>query len=220
MSGAGTTSPSMASRTPRAWPGPYLVRHACPAALRGRLVRSVREAAAEEPARARYPVRAIAAVAFAFACGLSAALVARAPGAGLDELQGREVLSGHVRSLLGDHLTDIMTTDNDEVAQWFRGRLDFAPRLGDAAAPGFTLVGARVDYVDDRAVAAVVYRQGTHFVNVFSCPMQGARDAGRRLVAGRGLHALGLDRQGLRYWVVGDVPVESLERLAAVLGRG
>ena len=212
--------PLIQGRTPRTWPGPYLARHACPAGLRGRLLGSLREKAAHEASRRPYPVRAIAAAAFAFACGVSAALVAGLPGTGPDERQAREVLSGHVRSLLGEHLTDIMTTDPDEIAGWFRGRLDFAPRLGDAAARGFTLVGARVDYVDDRAVAAVVYRQGTHFVNVFSCPMKGARDAERRLVAARGLHALGLDRQGLRYWVVGDVSVESLERLAAALGQG
>ena len=211
--------PIVHGRMPRGWPRPYLDRHACPAALRGRLVASVRDA---DASRAAWPLssRAVAATAFAFACGVSAAMLARMPEPSSAPRQAREVLAGHVRSLLGDHLTDIMTTDREEVSRWLLGRLDFAPHLGDAAARGFTLVGARVDYVADRAVAAVVYRHGTHFVNVFSCPLQAREGADRRVVAGRGLHALGIDRQGLQYWVVGDVPVESLERLASVMGEG
>ena len=130
-------------RTPRAWPGPYLDRHACPAALRERLEAAVRRDDARAGA-SPFPIRAIAATAFAFACGLSAALVAHAPDPPLDQRQAREVLTGHVRSLLGDHLTDIVTADREEVSRWFVRRLDFAPRLGDAAPRGFTLVGARV----------------------------------------------------------------------------
>jgi anti-sigma factor RsiW len=84
-------------------------------------------------------------------------------GALVDDLVG-----AHLRSLMPDHLIDVVSTDRHTVKPWFAGHTDVSPVVADFAAQGYRLVGARADYVDRQRAAVLVYQHGAHVINVFS----------------------------------------------------
>src|SRR5262249_19389132 len=88
-----------------------------------------------------------------------------------------DVVSSHLRSLQGEHLIDVQTSDQHVVRPWFNGKLDLAPPVIDLTAQGFTLVGGRLDYVSGRPAAAIVYKRRQHVINLFVSERSGAAPA-------------------------------------------
>src|SRR5207245_6850365 len=95
---------------------------------------------------------------------------------GADSIVDQEIVSSHVRSLQPGHLTDVLTTNQHIVKPWFNGRIDFSPPVPELAQQGFPLAGGRLDSLDGKTVAAVVYHRRLHTVNVFIWPEGGARE--------------------------------------------
>jgi anti-sigma factor RsiW len=69
---------------------------------------------------------------------------------------------------------------------------------------GAVLLGARVDYLDGRPVAALVFRQGAHVVNTFVWP-GAAADSSPGFTAQRGFQLAHWSQGGMTHWVVSDL---------------
>jgi anti-sigma factor RsiW len=185
------------------------LRDAAPAALRGRLEAMI-DAETERPRR-RIPSAVPWSLAGGFAA-LAASLVVTTSLPSTTVLAD-QLVADHVRSTLASHLVDVETSDRHTVKPWFAGKIDFAPPVVDLAPQGFPLVGGRVDYLDGRVVAALVYRRGKHVINVFVRP----EPKGLRLPAPRGHDGYSLVRWtegGLEFWAVSDAEPRELEALS------
>ena len=129
-----------------------------------------------------------------------------------------EVVVSHVRSLMADHLSDVASTDQHTVKPWFSGKLDYAPPVQDFANHGFSLVGGRIDYVDHRAVAALVYRHKEHVVNAFVWPSL-QTDSDVRHITLRGFNMIEWSAHGMTYWLVSDLSMDQLDEFAQITRR-
>jgi len=127
---------------------------------------------------------------------------------GADTVVDQEIVSSHVRSLQPGHLTDVQTTNQHIVKPWFNGRIDFSPPVPELVDQGFPLAGGRLDSIDGRTVAAIVYHRRLHTVNLFIWP---AKDAAKRSFVKDGFAVTEWSRKGLRYAAVSDIPYAELQ---------
>jgi anti-sigma factor RsiW len=127
-----------------------------------------------------------------------------------------QIVAGHIRALQPGHLVDVVSTDQHTVKPWFDGRLDFAPPVKDFAAEGFPLKGGRLDYLDSRAVAALVYQRDKHVIDVYVWPAGGTppRLAGDAAIQGYNLAHW--TAEGMNFWAVSDVERSQLDDFAAL----
>jgi anti-sigma factor RsiW len=121
-----------------------------------------------------------------------------------------EVVSAHLRSLQAGHLTDVISTDQHTVKPWFNGKLDVSPPVIDLTAQGFTLIGGRLDYVDARAIGAVVYRRRQHVINLFVAQTANTERHAAKIAMLQGFNIRRWSDRGLNYWAVSDLGADEL----------
>ena len=159
----------------------------------------------------------LAAAASLAVVSLAVAGVLRQRAALADDATTAAVIEGHVRSLMADHLTDVASADRHTVKPWFAGRIDFSPTVVDLASDGFPLVGGRLDYIDHRTAAAMVYKRREHVINVFVWPQAGGSPSHVTRSDARGYHVISWTRDGVAVWMVSDLALVELEDFARKL---
>jgi anti-sigma factor RsiW len=122
-----------------------------------------------------------------------------------------EAISAHLRSLQADHLTDVQSTDQHTVKPWFNGRIELAPPVVDLAGQGFTLIGGRLDYIDGKPVAALVYRRRVHVINLFVAQRLGFANASPKLEGVQGFNVVRWSELGLDFLAISDLNREELQ---------
>jgi anti-sigma factor RsiW len=133
------------------------------------------------------------------------------PGIAENDLVAQGVLSDHIRSLMGEHLLDVPSTDQHTVKPWFNGKLDFSPDVKDFAAEGFPLVGGRLDYLMNRTVAALVYRRRQHVINLFTWPSDSSAVEEDHF-SRNGYNVVRWKHGGMTYLAVSDLNLKELEQ--------
>ena len=116
----------------------------------------------------------------------------------------QEAVADHVRSLQVSHLMDVASTDQHTVKPWFAGKLDYSPQVINLAPSGYPLIGGRLDVLDNRNVAALIYQRRKHYINLFIWPSRGQSLPGHLYVQ-NGYHVLGWTKSDMNYLAVSEL---------------
>ena len=127
-----------------------------------------------------------------------------------DEQLSDDVVASHVRSTLGQHLVDVSSSDHHTVKPFLSSKLGFSPPVDELAVPGSSFLGGRVDYLEGRPVAALVYKQGEHVVNSFVWPDKGSNNSPTYSID-RGFRLAHWTFNGMKHWIVSDVNAQEFD---------
>ena len=113
-------------------------------------------------------------------------------------------VASHVRATLGDHLIEVASSDRHTVKPWLAARLDYSPPVRDLANEGFTLIGGRLDYLERRPVATLVYRYRQHTIDVFVRPEASSYTPMSAVRTVRGFNVARANGQSMDWLAVSD----------------
>jgi anti-sigma factor RsiW len=115
---------------------------------------------------------------------------------------------------LDSHLIDVVSTDHHTVKPWFAGKVDFAPPVKQLDAEGYVLKGGRVDVVDARTAAVLVYQAGRHTVEVFMWPARERSGTSSMPTQLNGFNLRRWEENGLEIWCISDMAAQELDTFA------
>jgi len=131
------------------------------------------------------------------------------------DLAEMQVISGHSRSMITGRLADVASSDRHTVKPWLSSKLDFSPPVTDLTTSGFPLVGGRIDYVENRPVAVLVYRHRQHMIDLFVWPKGGLeRSVPTGMASKSGYHLLHWAEGGMTFWAISDLNPKELQEFA------
>ncbi|MBS0295661.1 MAG: anti-sigma factor [Proteobacteria bacterium] len=191
---------------------------AAPAALRARIAgitsASARPNLAHRRAAPAWWLQAAALAGVAIlSSGATFAVLGRQDGGRVQTL-----MDAHVRAQDPGKAIEVVSSDRHTVKPWLDARLDFAPPVTDFAAQGFPLLGGRLDYVEGRRAAVMVYGRRKHTVDVFVRP-SGDGPPPPRSADRRGYHLIGWRKGGFDWWAVSDVDADELKALRQLIEK-
>ena len=189
--------------------GPELY-HRAPAHLEGKLRNLLPQTQTQSRSWFQRSIWAAGGAAFATAVLLISFVVTRPAGPS----PAQDLVVSHVRSLLADHLMDVISTDQHTVKPWFDGKLDFAPPVQDFSAEGYPLAGGRLDYLENRKVAVLIYHRALHIINVYVWPAQDNGSSAISTQTINGYNVLSWRNHGFEFRAVSDLNTAELRDLA------
>jgi len=149
------------------------------------------------------------------ALALAAGLVIAVAAAGTIGIRARQtaqvttalahdVVDRHISALASEHVFEVRSSNQHTVKPWFQGKLDFSPPVADLSSAGFPLIGGRLDTIDGRRVAVLVYQRREHVIDVFVSPARGGVATNDRRTI-RGFQERHWIHADLSLWAVSDL---------------
>jgi anti-sigma factor RsiW len=129
-----------------------------------------------------------------------------------------EIVDSHLRSLQTGHMTEIASNDERVVNAWFDARLKFALPVRDFARAGFALNGGRLDVVEGRTVAVLVYEHNRRPINVFVWPTR-EPDTSPHTGSRRGFQWVDWRKDKREICVVSDTSRDDLQQLNRLMSE-
>ncbi len=184
--------------------------HRAPAHLEAKLHKLLPQAQTQKTPWFQGTIWALGGAAFATAALLISFVIMRPAAPSPDQ----DIVVSHIRSLMSDHLMDVVSTDQHTVKPWFDGKLDFAPPVQDFVADGYPLAGGRLDYLDNRKVAVLIYHRALHIVNVYVWPAQDNGSSAMNTQTINGYNVISWRKNGFEFRAVSDLNAAELRDLA------
>lgn len=133
-----------------------------------------------------------------------------------ENLLVNDIISSHIRSTMANHITDVASSDSHTVKPWFSGKLDYSPPAKDLTEQGFRLIGGRLDYLENRTVAALVYQRSQHLINLFVWPSNDTTSTHVEM-ARQGYNIIHWTQSGMTYWLISELNLPELRECARLL---
>lgn len=193
--------------------------HAAPTGLADRIRSKLGTGAADVPARRGWrwpqfgqwlPVGAVAAA----AAVISWTAAIQYASLSENQIVAEQVIAGHARSVLTSHLVEVASSDQHTVKPWLSSKLDFSPPVPELSGAGFPLAGGRLDYLDNRPVAALVYRYRQHVINLFVWPDTKSGRVPPEALSKHGYNVRRWNDAGMTFWAISDVNAGELQSFA------
>lgn len=127
-----------------------------------------------------------------------------------------EIVKAHLSSLHSGNMTSVTSDDEHAVKDWFGSRLKFTLPVRDFVGDGFPLRGGRLDVVEGRSLAALVYTRNDHLINVFIWP---TLESGTSLREGsrQGFQWVDWRRGKMEFCIVSDADLTDLKKLRELM---
>ncbi len=198
-------------------------RYAAPAELRARIVHALEQTEPQVRKSSRHASVpfwqrwGLAGAAFAGGALLTFALGPMLALQDKDAQFSDDLIASHVRSLMASHVSDVASSDQHSVKPWFTGKVDFSPPVQDLAQSGFPLLGGRLDYINRRPVAALVYGRKQHIINLYVWPDGDKAQSPDTVRSRQGFNMVGWTESGMIFWAISDLATDELRTFAKLL---
>lgn len=130
-----------------------------------------------------------------------------------------DLVATYLRVAMSEHAVDVASSDRHTVKPWFAGRIDYSPPVHDLTASGFPLNGGRIDIVDGRKVAVLVYQRNQHKVVLSLWPSASAGDAPAKVTQRDGFALAHWRHTGFELRAVSDLGAAEMASFVAAVDR-
>ena len=182
-----------------------------PDLLRARIDRELRAIAGRRRERLRWGAMAASLIAALGIGWLGGSFI------GQGSRESDELLAGYIRVAMSEHGVEVASSDRHTVKPWFAGRIDYSPPVHDLTAKGFPLLGGRVDLVDGRKVAVLVYRRNQHRVALTVWPSSSSANTSLSLMQRDGFALADWRHAGFEMRAVSDLAPGDMKSFATAV---